>query len=121
MKPSFRCCQLFRFDDQTVGSASVDVRGERDQFGSVFVNIVGIAAAPAVIDSDVLAGGPTQLLETLRKRREAGLGFRIVSRDGHQHADAPHSVGLLCARRERPRGRCAAEKRDELAAFDHEE
>jgi hypothetical protein len=34
---------------------------------------VSIAAAPAVIDADVLADGPTQLLETLRKRREAGL------------------------------------------------
>ena len=32
----------------------------------------------------------------------------------HQHADAPHPLALLRARRERPRGR-AAEQSDELA------
>jgi hypothetical protein len=34
----------------------------------------------------------------------------------HQHADAPHALGLLRARRERPRGR-APEQRDEVAPF----
>src|SRR5262249_28421460 len=33
-----------------------------------------------------------------------------------EQPDASHAVGLLCARRERPRRR-AAEQRDELAAF----
>src|SRR5215472_17346484 len=36
--------------------------------------------------------------------------------DGHKHADAPHPLALLRARRERPR-RCAAEQRHELAPF----
>jgi hypothetical protein len=89
-----------------------DVGGERDQFGSVFAIIVGIAAAPAVIDPDVLADGPTQLLET--KRREAGLAFRIVSRGSRQHADAPHSLALLRTGHRRPRRR-TAEQRDEVA------
>ena len=34
---------------------------------------------------------------------------------GHEHADAPHPLGLLRARRDRPRCRRTAEKRDELA------
>jgi hypothetical protein len=34
----------------------------------------------------------------------------------NQHADTPHPLGLLRARRERPRDRRAAEQRDELAA-----
>ena len=34
---------------------------------------------------------------------------------GHEHADAPHPLALLRARRERPRRRRAAEQRDELA------
>src|SRR6266567_8216540 len=34
----------------------------------------------------------------------------------HEHADAPHSLGLLRARRERPCNGRAAEQRDELAA-----
>src|SRR5262249_43317817 len=37
-------------------------------------------------------------------------------RPAHQHADLPHPVGLLRARRERPCGR-AANQRDELATF----
>ena len=41
--------------------------------------------------------------------------FRIVRGRGHEHADAPHPLGLLRARRERPRRRRAAEQRDELA------
>jgi hypothetical protein len=32
-----------------------------------------------------------------------------------QHTDAPYLAGLLCACRERPRGRRTAEKRDEIA------
>src|SRR5262249_4097575 len=92
-----------------------DVWRERDQFRRVFAHAVSIAAAPAVIDADVLANGPTQLLETLRKRCEAGLGFRIVCRDTHQHANVPHPP-LLPVCRKRPRRR-AAEQRDELATF----
>src|SRR5258708_25978383 len=33
----------------------------------------------------------------------------------HQEADPPHALGLLRARRERPRRRRAADERDELA------
>jgi hypothetical protein len=42
---------------------------------------------------------------------------RIGRRAVHQHADAPHTVWLLRARRERPRGCRAAEHGDELAAL----
>ena len=59
--------------------------------------------------------GPAQLLQPLQERRDAGLRFRIVRGCGHEHADAPHPLGLLRARRERPRRRRAAEQRDELA------
>ena len=41
----------------------------------------------------------------------------IALRKCHQRANAPHPLGLLCARRERPRSRRAAEQRDELAPF----
>jgi hypothetical protein len=54
------------------------------------------------------------LLETLHKRRNAGLRFRVVRTDSHEHADAPHLAALLRTRRERPSS-CAAEKADELA------
>src|SRR5262249_42978855 len=47
----------------------------------------------------------------------ASLPFRIVrSQAAHQHADAPHALALLRARRERPCGSRAADKRYELAS-----
>src|SRR5215471_6763988 len=51
------------------------------------------------------------------ERRDPGLSFRIVRARGHQHADAPHPLALLRARRERPRRRRAAEQRDEPPAL----
>src|SRR5262249_55902357 len=45
----------------------------------------------------------------------AGLCFRIVGSQVHEHAYAPNLLLLLRARCERPRGR-AAKQRDELAA-----
>src|SRR5262249_37610251 len=44
-----------------------------------------------------------------------GLSFRIIRSKVHEHTDAPHPLSLLRVRRERPRGRRAAEQRDELA------
>jgi hypothetical protein len=43
------------------------------------------------------------------------LQFRISLSAAHQHADAPHPLGLLRTRRERPSCRRAAEKHDESA------
>jgi hypothetical protein len=55
------------------------------------------------------------LLQPLQKRRVAGLPIRIVRGDRMEDADAPYPLTLLRARHERPRSRCAAEERDELA------
>ena len=65
--------------------------------------------APAGVDPHVAAVGPAQLLQPLQECRDAGLPFRIVRGTWHEHADAPHPLGLLRARRKRPRRRCAAE------------
>ena len=77
--------------DGRAGMGQDDVGGERDQFRRVLAHVVGIAGAPAVIDPEVVADGPTRLLKALRERREAGLRFRIVRRETHQHADPPHA------------------------------
>jgi hypothetical protein len=63
---------------------------------------------------DVLPDGPTQLLQALRKSRQAGVSFRIVRGEWREHADAPHPLALLRACGERQRSR-AAEQRDEVA------
>jgi hypothetical protein len=54
------------------------------------------------------------LLQRVQKRRAAGLPFRIVRGQVHEHPDAPHALGLLRARDERPPDRRAAEKGDKF-------
>src|SRR5262249_30692537 len=98
------------------GKSHDDVRPQRDQFAREFVNVVGIACRPAVIDPHVVTVGPAQLPQSLQKRRNASLAYRMVFGERHKHADASDLCWLLRARRERPGGR-AAEQRDELAAF----
>jgi hypothetical protein len=54
-------------------------------------------------------------LHALLERSDVGLRFRILGRCVHEDANAPGALALLRARRERPRSRHAADKRDELA------
>jgi hypothetical protein len=54
------------------------------------------------------------LLQSLHERHEAGLTYRMVFGERHEYTDAP-DLRLLRARRERPSGRRATEKRDEGA------
>jgi hypothetical protein len=72
-----------------------------------------VTASPAIVDADVAAFYPSQFLKPLLQPFDPSLSFCVIS-DTHKHADVPHPVGLLRARRERPRGP-AAEERDELA------
>src|SRR5262249_57911573 len=65
-------------------------------------------------DPHVAVGGPSELLQALQESVETGLRLWIARRRGHEDADAPHPLALLRARRERPRGCRAAEKRNEL-------
>src|SRR5262249_41947498 len=91
-----------------------DVGRECDQFGCIFANLFG-AGRPARVDAHIMAVDPAQFLQPAQERRDAGSAFRIVRGGAHQHADAPHFLALLRARRERPPGRRAAEQRDEIA------
>jgi hypothetical protein len=56
------------------------------------------------------------LLQALHERGHATLRLPIVRRKRTQHPDAPHPLGLLRPRYERPCGCRAAEQGDELAA-----
>src|SRR5262249_32928224 len=51
-----------------------------------------------------------------QKGSKAGLKFPIVRSRGQEHADQPHALAVLRARRERP-SRSAAEQRDEVATL----
>jgi hypothetical protein len=93
-----------------------DVWGKRGQFRREFADVAGISPAPTGVDPHVTAVDPAQLLHRLHESHQAGPSWQIVCGKRHEHADVPHSLALLRARRERPSRRRAAEKRDELAA-----
>ena len=107
-------CLLHR-RDRNAAYGHDHVRRECNQFGRVLTNAVGFATGKAIIDLQVSADCPAQLLETLREHRTPDLCLRVARNKRHQHADAPHPVGLLGPRRKRPRSRRATEKRDEVA------
>src|SRR5262249_11926499 len=96
--------------------------GCRGQYGDLATNQIGgerrksvIAAfRPAILDRHILALDIAGLLQTLMKRAYHGceaVGQSAVEEPDHRHRR------LLRARRERPRGRRAAEQQYELAAL----
>src|SRR6516162_10236083 len=95
--------------------AKNNVRCERDQFRRLFAKALGIAPAPAEVDTHVTADRPTRFLQPLQERRETRLSFRVVRGEVHEHANAARALPLLRARRQRERNRRSAEQRDELA------
>src|SRR5262245_942544 len=81
----------------------------------MFANALGVARAPADVNADIAAVGPARLRQRLCECQEAGLSCRIIRSHVHEHADAPHPLALLRARR--PSHSRAAQQRDERAAL----
>src|SRR5262249_4640363 len=77
---------------------------------------IHVVRGPTLVELHVYALRPSQLCELLPERLKTHGEFRIALGVRHQNADAPHPLGLLRARRERPRRR-SAEQRYELAAL----
>src|SRR5262249_52351010 len=97
--------------------AGEDQVARSDELGRVFLKELGVARGPAVLEADVVAFLPAELLHRLPERREPRLRFGVALGSGRDDPDPPHPVRLLRARRERPRRRRAAEQCDELASF----
>src|SRR5215471_18070642 len=91
-----------------------DVRCRAHQLFCQRMRAINVARGPVIVRPDVACFRPTQVLQRLAERRNARLCLRIALGKAHQHADPPHPLALLRARRERPRSR-RAEQRDELA------
>ena len=90
-------------DDRHV--AAHEIGRERRQSVELFIR-------PAKIDRGVAVGNVAALGENFVKRGDCArtLIAGVQEPDGRQ-------LGWFCSRRERPRGRCTAKQRDELAAF----
>jgi hypothetical protein len=69
---------------------------------------VAITISPAIIDLQVSALSPPELLQRLFQRLRADSSFRVTLGVLHENADAPHPLRLLRARCKRPRRRRAA-------------
>jgi hypothetical protein len=69
------------------------------------------------MEPDVAAISPAKILQTLPEGGEVGLPDLIVFSEAHDHADAPHSVLLLCARGERAEHCRAGEQCDQVASL----
>src|ERR1035438_6228828 len=80
---------------------------------------VDVTASPAVIDPEIAALVPPELVEPLPKCRNARTCVRVVLGRRHQHANPPHSLGLLRTHRDRPCDCCAAKKGDESRSEEH--
>jgi hypothetical protein len=69
------------------------------ELGCVGPNAVEVSSAPAILNLHIAAVCPAQLLKPLQKCFDVALRFGITFGVRHQHADAPHPVVLLRARR----------------------
>src|SRR5262249_9105322 len=88
-----------------------------DELGRVFLKELGVARGPAVLEADVVAFLPAELLHRLPERREPRLRFGVALGSRRDDPDPPHPFGPLRPRRERPRRRRTAQQRYELASF----
>src|SRR5262249_12813364 len=84
-----------------------------NEIGGQFRQSINLILGPAVYDCHVLALDVAALFQALAKFTQSArhrLLRSAVKEPNHRHCR------LLCGRRERPRRRCAADERDELAA-----
>src|SRR5262245_15985587 len=89
---------------------------QRDEFLRETVSRLRVGGCRrAILDSDVAAFYPSELLESVPECRDLGVPFWIGLGMRHQHTDARHTFALLRARCDRPRHRRATNQRDELA------
>jgi hypothetical protein len=92
------------------------IRRHRNHVRGCGSHPLGAFASESVIEADVAAFAPPELLKTLPECCEIGLPDRIRLSESHDHANAAHTFALLCARRKGPS--CgAAQEDDKIAPF----
>jgi hypothetical protein len=77
-----------------MGAGKNDVRRQRDKFRCGRGG-VGIGIRPTCIDPHVSTIGPPEFMECGSKRCQTTVPLRIALGKSHEHADAPHPLGLL--------------------------
>ena len=82
-------------DGSCVGNDRVGL--QPDQLLRERTHALNIAGSPAIINPQISAIRPAQLLQAMDKGRGKGLSLGIAFAVCHQHTDAPYAVAL-CAR-----------------------
>src|ERR1700730_5814671 len=111
----YRAGLLFEGGDHGRGVTDDQIGFLFDELARETLDLVGIARAPAIVDPDVAAGAPAQILQRLGKCRHQRLLRRIAFSDPHQDANSTRRGGLLRTRSQRRRSRYAADQRDKPA------
>ncbi len=75
---------------------------QRSEFLRESLRQLWVERGPAIVEPDVAALRPPKFLESLLEFGDEGLSFPVALSICHQHADPPHALSLLRARRERP-------------------
>src|SRR5262249_53155180 len=110
--------RLFQRRNDRCAAADNEVRCRTHQFRRVWLDLGEVAGGKSMLDLNVAVFHPSKSFKSLPNPGDAGLHFGIVlGRCMQEHAAPyPYPLALLRAPHERPRYRCAAEQRDELAA-----
>jgi hypothetical protein len=106
-----RGCLFCRWDSGSARDNDIDLHPDKlgCQLGKAFAASLG----PAIFNRDGAAFDPAELAQPLHKSGDPIAPSRKRTRA--QEPDGRELGGLLRVRRERPRGCCAAEQRDEVA------
>src|SRR6516225_2139964 len=108
--------RLFQCGSDRRPASDDEVRCRTYQLLRIGSDRAQVSTGISMLASDLAVLGPPERLEPLPKRNNAGQRFRIVLDVRMEERDATHARRLLRSRRERPRGRRAADKRDEVAS-----
>ena len=93
------------------------IGGKRHQLLGEGGDAIRTSRRPAVVDAQIASIDPSQGLQAVVQPGDHQLRLLIAFADARQDRDPPHA--LLSARRQWPRHRRAAEKRDDVAAPFH--
>jgi hypothetical protein len=71
--------------------------GAADKFCGIFLRENRIGSREPIVEASGTTLCPPKFFERLPKSCDAPLEFKIIFGASHQHADAPHPIGLLRA------------------------
>src|SRR5215831_13398501 len=82
--------------------ANKNIRVQIDELFRESLDAIWIGIPPAIVDVNILTIPPTKLLEPSLEYDDTLADIGVAFSDCHQNTKAPHPLGLLGARHQRP-------------------